>query len=110
MTSPPHPRANTKLPEPNSDFYLVRQLLSPEEQALLERVRSFMETRVAPIIDKYWADDAFPFELVPGLRDLNIVGVGFNGYGCPGGSTLLDGFIAMELARVDSSIRRLMLT
>jgi glutaryl-CoA dehydrogenase len=91
------------LPAPDSDFYLIHEILSDPEQAVLKKVRAFMETKVAPVINKYWAEDAFPFELIPAIRDLNI-GVGFDGYGCPGGSTLLDGFIAMEIARVDSSI------
>ncbi|MGR9271171.1 acyl-CoA dehydrogenase family protein (plasmid) [Rhizobium leguminosarum] len=92
------------LPDIDSDFYRIREILSDDEQALLTKVRSFMETSVAPIINKYWAEDAFPFELIPKIRDLNIVGIGFEGYGCPGGSTLLDGFVAMELSRVDASI------
>ncbi|MEX3813154.1 acyl-CoA dehydrogenase family protein [Paraburkholderia sp. BR13439] len=95
------PRA---LPAPDSDFYMIHQVLSEDEQALLARVRSFMERTVAPVINQYWAEDKFPFDLIPGLRDLNIVGIGFKGYGCPGGSVLLGGFIAMELARVDASI------
>ena len=97
-------KAPVKLPEPDSDFYSIRQILSAPEQELLGKVRSFMETAVAPIATKYWAEDAFPFEIIPGLRELNIAGLGFMGYGCPGGSTLLDGFIAMEIARVDASI------
>ena len=96
--------ARPPLPAPDSDFYMINQILSDEEQSILRDVRSFMETTVAPVINKYWAADAFPFEFIPDIRKLNIVGVGFEGYGCPGGSTLLDGFIAMELARVDSSI------
>ncbi|MGU7773852.1 acyl-CoA dehydrogenase family protein [Burkholderia sp. MR1-5-21] len=97
-------KPNHPLPAPDSDFYLIREFLSEDERALLKRVRAFMEEQVAPVINTFWAEDAFPFELIPGIRDLNIVGVGFKGYDCPGGSTLLDGFIAMELARVDSSI------
>ena len=62
-----------------------------------------MGTMVAPIINKYWAEDSFPFEIVPGIRDLNIVGVGYAGYGCAGASTLLAGFMAMEIVRVDCS-------
>ncbi|MFD1556672.1 acyl-CoA dehydrogenase family protein [Paraburkholderia silviterrae] len=92
------------LPAPDSDFYLIHEILSEEERAILRRVRQFMETSVAPVINQYWAEDRFPFDLIPGIRELNIVGIGFKGYGCPGGSTLLDGFIAMELARVDASI------
>ncbi len=97
-------KPNRPLPAPDSDFYLLYEILSDAERALLKQVRAFMESSVAPVINKFWAEDAFPFELIPGIRDLGIVGVGFKGYGCPGGSTLLDGFIAMELARVDSSI------
>jgi len=42
--------------------------------------------------------------VVPGIRDLGIAGQAYTGYGCPGGGNLLDGMIAMELARVDSSV------
>ncbi len=63
-----------------------------------------MESEVAPIINQYWTREEFPLHLVPGLADLGIAGLSYHGYGCPGKSTLLDGFVAMELARVDSSI------
>ncbi len=62
-----------------------------------------MEAKVAPIINEYWAEDAFPPELVTGIRDLKVAGMGYQGYGCAGGSTLLAGFVAMEIARVDCS-------
>src|SRR6266446_2229697 len=91
------------LPEPNGDFYQVTEFLSDAERARLKQVRAFMEAKVAPVINKYWAEDAFPFDILPGIRDLGIVGVGYEGYGCAGGSTLLAGFVAMEIARVDCS-------
>ncbi len=97
-------KAPVKLPEPDSDFYSIRQILGTKEQELLQKVRSSMEARVAPLVSKYWAEDAFPFEIIPAMRELNIAGLGFDGYGCPGGSTLLDGFVAMEIARVDASV------
>ncbi|MEA2540664.1 MAG: glutaryl-CoA dehydrogenase, partial [Acidobacteriaceae bacterium] len=92
------------LPPPNSDFYELAETLNAEELAVLKQVRAFMETKVAPIINKYWIVDSFPFELIPGIKELNIGGVGMQGYGCRGGSLLLTGLIAMEMARVDSSI------
>src|SRR5712671_662285 len=98
LTSP-----TTTLPKPNGDFYLITESLKDADRAVLQKVRAFMETQVAPVINKYWADDAFPFELLPGFRDLKIAGLGYNGYECAGGSTLLAGFAAMEIARVDSS-------
>src|SRR5712664_654851 len=91
------------LPMPNGDFYEVTESLNAEELEILNQVRAFMKTNVAPIITKYWADDAFPFEVLPALRDLKLGGLGLQGYGCKGGSTLLDGFVQMEMARVDPS-------
>src|SRR5258708_6987060 len=91
------------LPEPNGDFYEVTESLNPGELEILKQVREFMETKVAPIITKYWADDAFPFEVLPALRNLKVGGLGLQGYECRGGSTLLDGFVQMEMARVDPS-------
>jgi alkylation response protein AidB-like acyl-CoA dehydrogenase len=92
------------LPAPNSDFYELAETLNAEELGLLRQVRAFMETKVAPVINKYWAEDAFPFELLPAFKELNIGGVGLQGYGCRGGSALLTGLVGMEMARVDASI------
>jgi glutaryl-CoA dehydrogenase len=92
------------LPPPNGDFYSVGAILGEEDQALVHRVRAFMEERVAPIINRYWMRAEFPHQLIPEMAQLDIAGIAYTGYGCPGKSTLLDGFLAMELARVDPSI------
>src|SRR5262245_51187035 len=63
------------LPAPNSDFYQLAQTLNADELAVLNRVRAFMETKVAPIINKYWVEDAFPFELLPAFKKLSLAGV-----------------------------------
>ncbi|HUA83900.1 MAG TPA: acyl-CoA dehydrogenase family protein [Bryobacteraceae bacterium] len=91
------------LPKPNSDFYDLAETLTAEELALVKQVRAFMEAKVAPIINKYWSDDAFPFELLPAFKELNMGGLGLNGYGCRGGSQKMFGFVMMELARIDPS-------
>jgi len=92
------------LPAPNVDFYELAETLPADELATLKQVREFMRGKVAPIINKYWIEDAFPFELLPSLKELGIGGVAINGYGCRGGSALLFGLIAMEMARVDVSV------
>src|SRR5437016_4248358 len=92
-----------QLPAPNSDFYQLVDVLTAEEKAIVKKVRTYMETKVQPIINKYWSDDAFPFELLPSFKELGLSGLGFEGYGCAGGSQKLFGFVAMELARVDAS-------
>src|SRR5712691_13558389 len=48
---PPKP-----LPAPNSDFYELAETLPAEELAVVKQVRAFMETKVAPIITKYWVE------------------------------------------------------
>jgi glutaryl-CoA dehydrogenase len=101
--SSPTTKPTAPLPVPNGDFYQVTEALDDSGRAVLQKVRAFMESKVAPVINKYWLEDSFPFELVPGFRDLQVAGMGYHGYGCAGGSTLLAGFVAMEIARVDCS-------
>jgi glutaryl-CoA dehydrogenase len=101
---PPGIKQPKPLPAPNVDFYEMAETLPADELATLKLVREFMQSKVAPIINKYWAEDAFPFELLPALKQLNIMGAGMEGYGCRGGSALLFGLVAMELARFDASI------
>ena len=96
-------KAPKQLPLPNSDFYDLYETLNAEELATVKRVRAFMESKVAPVITKYWVEDAFPFELLPAVKELGIGGLGMHGYGCAGGSLALLGFVQMEIARVDPS-------
>jgi glutaryl-CoA dehydrogenase len=86
------------------DFYRAVDLLSAEDQSLLRRVRTFMEEEVAPVITHYWTRAEFPFDLIPGYAALGVAGAGYNGYGCAGRGALVDGFVMLELARIDCSI------
>jgi len=96
--------AQKALPKVDGDFYHISATMSEEDQALLHRVRTFMETEVAPIINEYWIREEFPHQIVPGLAALGIAGQAYRGYSCPGKSAVLDGLVAVEMARVDSSI------
>src|SRR5271165_5895174 len=91
-------------PPIDGDFYRIADLLDAKERVVAQRVRGFMEAEVAPIIEDYWARDKFPFEIIPKIAGIGIGGIGYEGYGAAGGSMLLNGFVAMELARIDSSI------
>jgi coenzyme PQQ precursor peptide PqqA len=66
------PSVPKQLPPPNSDFYHFAETLSAEELAILKQARAFMETKVAPVVNKYWVEDAFPFELLPAFKELNL--------------------------------------
>ena len=72
------------LPAPDSDFYHLVEVLNADELAVVKKVRAYMEAKVAPIINKYWSDDQFPFELLPSFKELNIGGLGYDGYGYAG--------------------------
>jgi glutaryl-CoA dehydrogenase len=91
-----------------SDFYGIEQLLTDSGRDAVQRTRDFMTKEVEPVINRLWTREEFPFELLPGLAQLGIAGVAYEGYGCPGGGPLLDGVLAMELARSDPSMSTFM--
>jgi len=91
-----------------SDFYGIEQLLDEPARDAVRRTREFMVKEVEPVINRYWTREEFPYELIPGFAQLGIAGTPYEGYGCPGGGPLLDGVIAMELARSDPSISTFM--
>jgi len=93
-----------EFPEIDGDFYDLHQLLKPEERSIQLQVREFMQKEIKPIVNNYWLKDEFPHQIVPQLAKLNICGLTYEGYGCPGKSSLLEGFLAMEMARVDCSV------
>ena len=90
-------KAPKQLPASNSDYYQLVDVLNAEELATVKKVRAYMETKVQPIINKHWV------ELLPPYKELGIAGIGMNGYDCPGGSPLLVGLVALEIARTDVS-------
>ncbi len=93
-----------KKPEVNGDFYGLEHTLGSEDREIQLKVREFMETEIRPIANEYWNKARFPMEIIPKMAALNISGLTYQGYGCPGKSALLEGFLAMEMARVDASI------
>ena len=97
-------KSSHPLPVADGDFYLVSRTLSPEDDAIRLKVRTFMELEVQPIISDFWERDEFPFEILSKFRALNVMGLPYEGYGCPGRSTTLMGFVMMEMARVDCSL------
>ncbi|NGM64815.1 acyl-CoA dehydrogenase family protein [Sphingobacterium sp. SGR-19] len=91
-------------PEINADFYAVEAKLSADDRNLQLKVRDFLEREIKPIVNKYWLHDEFPFEIIPKLAELNVCGYVYEGYGCAGGTSLMDGIIAAEFGRIDPSI------
>jgi glutaryl-CoA dehydrogenase len=86
------------------DFYLVEELLSDEEREIRDRLRSFCEAEVIPVINDYWERAEFPFDLVPRIAELNLAGGTIQGHGCPGMTAVAAGLVSMEWARADGSL------
>ncbi|MDV3491436.1 acyl-CoA dehydrogenase [Elizabethkingia anophelis] len=97
-------RPKKELPPIDGDFYDIYHTLTPEQREVQLKVRAFMEKEVKPLVNNYWLHDEFPFELILKFKELNICGVTYEGYGCPGMPFLMEGVIAMEMARIDASI------
>ncbi len=55
-----------------SELYSYEQLLTDDERQLLHAVRKFMTTDAAPVLLEHWSRATFPFEIVPGMRELGI--------------------------------------
>ncbi|WP_342451701.1 acyl-CoA dehydrogenase family protein [Arthrobacter sp. H16F315] len=94
-------------PEPaaqGTDFYLLDDFLTAEDRALRLKVRSFVDKDLLPVINGYWERAEFPFELIPKLAALGIVGTTITGFGCPGLSRLAAGIVAAEVSRGDGSV------
>ena len=90
------------------DFYGIEQLLDDAGRDAVRRTREFMTKEVEPVINRYWTREEFPHDLAKGIAALGIAGVAYEGYGCPGGGPLLDGVLAMQLARSDPSMSTFM--
>src|ERR1700759_3629415 len=82
-----HSEKKKELPPIEGDFYHLAQMLSEEDRATQLKVRAFMEREIKPIANPYWLKAEFPFEVIPKLAALNICGVTYKGYGCPGRSS-----------------------
>jgi len=88
----------------SADYYLLDELLTPEARDVRDRVRTFVDTELLPVINDYWDRADFPFELVPKIAKLGIIGTTIDGYGCPGLSRLAAGMVSREMSRGDGSI------
>ncbi len=93
-----------KLPPIDGDFYNLSLKLTPDQREIQLKVRNFMEDEIKPIANEYWNKGEFPFQIIPKMAELNICGLPYKDVGEETQSFLMEGIIAMELARVDVSI------
>jgi len=87
------------------DFFDVSRHFTPEERAIRDTVRAFVEARVLPGIGEAFEKGSFPKELIPEIAGLGLLGCNLQGYGCAGLSETGYGLAMQELERGDSGIR-----
>ena len=87
------------------DFYNLDELLSPEEKMTRQSVRQFVQREVMPDVERHFAGETFPLELIPKLAELGIFGANLHGYGCAGMNNVAYGLIMQELEAADSGLR-----
>ncbi|MCU0264891.1 MAG: acyl-CoA dehydrogenase family protein [Actinomycetia bacterium] len=90
------------------DLVASDTLLSEEERAIRETVRSFLDAEVRPhVADWFEAGDLPARDLARSLGSLGLLGMHLEGYGCAGTSAVSYGLACLELEAVDSGIRSL---
>jgi len=88
-----------------TDYFLMKDQLTDHEKEIHAKVRAFGEAELLPIVNEYWERGEFPFEVVPKIGALNIVGdYNLGDCGCTPMSAVANGLITYELARIDGSI------
>ena len=87
------------------DYLDLDGLFTPDELAVRDRVRAFVDERIRPNIAGWYATATFPRELVKEMADLGLLGMHLAGYGGAGRSAVEYGLATMELEAGDSGIR-----
>ncbi len=87
------------------DVMAVDALLSEEERAVRERVRSWVLERFEPRIAGLFERAEWPLELVRELGALGVLGMHLDGYGCGGRSAVEYGLACLELEAGDTGLR-----
>jgi glutaryl-CoA dehydrogenase len=88
------------------DFFAVESLLTPEQIAIRDTVREFVDGEVLPGIREWWDNHTFPLHLKSTIGELGLFGANLpEEYGCAGVDNVAYGLIQYELERGDSGLR-----
>jgi glutaryl-CoA dehydrogenase len=90
------------------DLIAADSLLSDEERAIRDTVRTYLDREVRPhVADWYEAGELPARDLAKSLGALGLLGMHLHGYGCAGTSAVAYGLACTELEAVDSGVRSL---
>jgi glutaryl-CoA dehydrogenase len=80
-------------------------LFSEEENIFRRSLRRFIEREYVPRMEECYEEGKFPVELIPKIAELGVLGMKIEGYGCPGGSSVLYGIACEEMEAGDTGLR-----
>ncbi|MBU7599796.1 acyl-CoA dehydrogenase family protein [Streptomyces sp. P38-E01] len=100
---------STLPPFDRADPLGIDDLLSPEDLAVRDTVRSWATDRVLPHVADWYERGELPVirELARELGAIGALGMPLEGYGCAGASAVQYGLACLELEAADSGIRSL---
>ena len=88
------------------DFVDIRSMLSPEERAITDSIRSYVADNIVEKIGGWFEAAEFPArEIAPKLGEIGLLGMHLEGYGCAGTSAVAYGLACLELEAGDSGLR-----
>src|SRR6202051_3916356 len=87
------------------DFFNLDEMLGHEERMVRDTVRQFVQREVLQTIERNFANETFPHELVHPIAELGFFGANLKVYGCAGMNNIAYGLIMQELEAGDSGLR-----
>ena len=103
------PKKSPKLaPFKWEDPFLLEDQLSEDERIVSESARRYCQESLFPGVLEAHRHETFDRKTFRELGANGFLGIGIEGYGCPGGSHVMYGLIAREVERVDSAYRSAM--
>src|SRR5690242_8969079 len=96
------------MPTAPLDLFAIDHLLTPEDRAIRDTVRKYVDATIRPNIAEWYEAGQVPArELTKELGALGVLGMHLEGYGCAGTSATAYGLACMELEAGDSGLRSL---
>jgi glutaryl-CoA dehydrogenase len=96
----------SKTPQDPFALYAIDSLLSEEEKAIRDVVRSFVDSTIKPNVAEWFEKGHLPTrDLAKECGALGLMGMHLEGYGCAGVSAVPYGLADLELEAGDSGIR-----
>src|SRR5690606_2790510 len=89
-----------------TDFFRIDDLLTPEERAVRDMTRAFVEEHVLPVVGQLWEEGRFPEEWPRLFGEQGLLGANLpEEYGGAGVGSVAYGLMMQELEAADSGVR-----